>query len=68
VKEILASPLSGEPKAGGLRSVRVVKFKGGAVQYLLAYQFNAKANRVELLDVAAHENFYRDLQDYLRSR
>ncbi len=51
VRKIAAEPLSGEPKTGALQGVRVVKFKVGAQQLLLAYQFNAKANTIELLEV-----------------
>jgi hypothetical protein len=36
--------------------------------YLLAYYFHAKPNIIEALDVAVHENFYRDLEGYLRDR
>jgi hypothetical protein len=68
VKAIMADPLKGEPKSGPLSGVRVVKFKSGPRQYLLAYFFHAKRNVVEVLDVAVHENFYRDLKDYLDAR
>ncbi|MPZ14410.1 MAG: type II toxin-antitoxin system RelE/ParE family toxin [Chloroflexi bacterium] len=65
VRGVLANPLSGEQKSGALASVRVVKIKVGRLQLLLAYQFDNESNCVELLDVAPHENFYRDLQRYL---
>jgi hypothetical protein len=68
VRAIVADPLSGEPKTGALKGVRVVKFKVEGQQLLLAYQFQAKANRIEVLDVGPHENFYRDLQKYLDAR
>ena len=68
VKAILATPLSGDPKAGALRGVRVVKFKVGAQQLLLADQFDARRRLVEVLDVGPHENFYRELQKYLDAR
>ncbi len=68
VREIVAEPLSGQPKTGALQGVRVVKFKVGSQQLLLAYQFDAKLNQVEVLDVGPHENFYRDLQKYLDAR
>ena len=48
--------------------MRVVKFKGAAQQLLLAYEFDEKANVIEVLDVGPHENFYRDLQQYLSAR
>ncbi len=68
VKKILVDPLVGEPKAGALKGVRVVKFNAGPLPLLLAYQFDPKRNIVELLDVGPHENFYRDLQQYLGNR
>lgn len=68
VKRLIDDPLRGEPKAGALAGVRVVKFKVGPQQYLLAYRFTTKANVVEMLDVGVHENFYRDLQRYLEAR
>ena len=68
VKGLLADPLSGEPKIGALKGVRVIKFKVGPQQLLLAYQFDAKRNLIEVLDVGPHENFYRELQKYLDAR
>ncbi len=68
VQGLIDDPLRGEPKTGALQGVRVVKFKVSSQQFLLAYQFDAKRNVLEVLDVAPHENFYRDLQRYLESR
>ena len=68
VKRIVADPLVGEPKVGALKSVRVFKFKVQTLQLLLAYQFDARRNIVEVLDVGPHENFYRELQKYLDAR
>ena len=68
VKGLLADPLSGEPKIGALKGVRVIKFKVGPQQLLLAYQFDAKRKSIEVLDVGPHENFYRELQKYLAAR
>jgi len=68
VKSLLGDPLRGEPKTGALKGVRVVKFKISSQQFLLAYQFDARRNLLQVLDVAPHENFYRDLQRYLESR
>ena len=68
VKGILRDPLSGEPKIGALKDVRVVKFKVGPLLLLLAYQFDEKRDLIEVLDVGPHENFYRDLQKYLDAR
>ena len=68
VKKIVANPLVGEMKTGALKGVRVQKFKLGPLQLLLAYEFNERRNVVELLDVGPHENFYRDLETYLKDR
>ena len=68
VRGLLAEPLSGEPKTGALKGVRVVKCKVGTLQLLLAYQCDAKRNVIEVLDVGPHENFYRELQKYLDAR
>jgi mRNA-degrading endonuclease RelE of RelBE toxin-antitoxin system len=68
VKGLLTDPLTGESKVGTLKGVRVVKLKVGSQQLLLAYQFDAKRNAIEVLDVGPHENFYRELQKYLDAR
>jgi hypothetical protein len=68
VRGIQVDPLVGEPKAGALRGVRVVKFKVGAQQLLLAYQFDSRRRLIEVLDLGPHENFYRELQRYLDAR
>ncbi|HEX9709916.1 MAG TPA: type II toxin-antitoxin system RelE/ParE family toxin [Candidatus Thermoplasmatota archaeon] len=68
VRGIAQDPLSGAPKTGRLKGIRVEKFKVGPQQLLLAYQFDAKANRLDFLDVGVHENFYRDLDRHLEGR
>ena len=68
VKGLLADPLSGEPKIGALKGMRVIRFKVGPQQLLLAYQFDAKRKSIEVLDVGPHESFYRKLQKYLDAR
>jgi len=68
VKRLVENPLIGEMKTGALTGVRVLKFKLGPLQLLLAYEFNARRNVVELLDVGPHENFYRDLESHLKDR
>ena len=68
VKGLLADPFAGEPKVGALKGVRVVKFKVGSQQLLLAYQFDPRRNVIEVLDAGPHENFYRELQKYLDAR
>lgn len=68
VRRIMENPLLGESKSGALKGVRVVKFRGGDHQYLLAYRFLPRSNVIEVLDVGVHENFYRNLTKYLQDR
>lgn len=68
VKGLRNNPLAGEPKAGALKGVRVIKFGAEDRRYLLAYYFFPKQNVIEVLDVGVHENFYRDLESYLKQR
>lgn len=68
VATLMQDPLTGQPKAGALKDVRVVKFTVEQQHYLLAYQFVSKTNVIEVLDVGPYENFYRDLGRYLESR
>jgi len=68
VRSLLDDPFLGEPKVGALKGVRVVKFKAGPHQYLLAYQFLSKSNVIEVLDVGVHENFYRGLEKYVNAK
>ncbi len=64
----MVDPFGGESRVGALKGVRVVKFKVGPQQLLLAYHFDPKRNTVEVLDVGPHENFSRELQKYLDAR
>ena len=57
VKKIVDNPLAGEMKPGALKGVRVLKFKFGPLQLLLAYEFNERRNVIELLDVGPHGEF-----------
>ena len=68
VKKIIENPLIGEAKSGPLPRVRVLKYKVGRQLWLLAYEYNEKRNVIELLDLGAHENFYKDLKDYRDAR
>ena len=68
VKGIMTDPLLGEAKVGALRAIRVHTFKVGPLQLLLAYHFDEQRNVIEAWSVGPHENFYRDLQDYMQAR
>ena len=66
IKKILDKPTPGQEKKGDLRGVYIHKFKIGTVQYLLSYRFNK--DHLELIMIGPHENYYRDLKSYLKSR
>jgi mRNA-degrading endonuclease RelE of RelBE toxin-antitoxin system len=56
----------GEEKKGDLRGIFVHKFKLKATQCLLAYR--KVGEDLELVMIGPHENYYRDLKQYLKSR
>ncbi|OGW02984.1 MAG: hypothetical protein A2889_03060 [Nitrospinae bacterium RIFCSPLOWO2_01_FULL_39_10] len=66
VKEIIKSPLSGEPKKGILKGVRVHKFKYKNQLYLLSYEPNFKSGHIYLYTFGTHEGFYEELERYVR--
>ena len=53
-------------KKGDLRAVFVHKFKFKTTPYLIAYR--KVADDLELAMVGPHENYYRDLKQYLKNR
>jgi len=66
IRIIAENPDVGEEKKGDLKGVFVHKFKLKTTQYLLAYR---KANEeLELIMIGSHENYYRDLKQYLKNR
>jgi mRNA-degrading endonuclease RelE of RelBE toxin-antitoxin system len=66
IRKILADPAIGQEKQGDLRGVFVHKFKMHSTQYLLAYRF--VGGNLELIMIGPHENYYRDLSGYMKSR
>jgi mRNA interferase RelE/StbE len=66
IRKILNNPSIGSEKKGDLRGVFVHKFKIQTNQYLLAYRFFGE--KLELIMIGPHENYYRDLKSYLRTR
>jgi mRNA interferase RelE/StbE len=66
ISEILQNPQIGDRKKGDLSSVFIYKFKINQTQYLLAYTFSEE--RLELLMIGPHENYYRDLKNYLKNK
>jgi mRNA interferase RelE/StbE len=66
IHKIAETPAIGEEKKGDLRGVFVYKFKIKTMQYLLAYRKVEKD--LELIMLGPHENYYRDLKQYLKNR
>ena len=66
IRVIAENPGVGEEKKGELRGVFVHKFKLKTTQYLLAYQ--KTDGDLELIMIGSHENYYRDLKQYLKNR
>ena len=68
-KEILKVkeyPSVGTEKKGDLGGVYVYKFKIKNIQYLLSYRF--LKDDLELVMIGPHENYFRDLKNYLKAR
>lgn len=66
IRKIIDNPSIGTEKKGDLRGVYIHKFKIQTLQYLLAYRFVGED--LELIMIGPHENYYRDLKSYLKSR
>ena len=66
IRRIAENPLIGEEKKGDLTGVFVYKFKLNTTQYLLAYR--KVGQDLELVMIGPHENYYRDLKQYLKNR
>ena len=65
--EIALNPYLSERKKGDLKEVFVEKFSLLGEEYLLAYKVNEREKEVIFLAIGGHENFYRDLKQYLKS-
>ena len=66
VRNIAENPTIGEEKKGDLKGVFVHKFKLKTNLYLLSYR--KIGVDLELIIIGSHENYYRDLKSYLKSR
>lgn len=66
VVKIAENPSVGVEKKGDLRGVYIHKFKIKSIQYLLSYRFIG--DDLELIMIGLHENYYRDLKNYLKAR
>jgi len=65
VDVLCENPLVGQQKRSDLRGVFVHKFRLGAQLYLIAYLVDEEEKTITLLALGGHENFYRDLKQYL---
>jgi plasmid stabilization system protein ParE len=66
VRNIAENPNIGEEKKGDLKGVFVHKFKLKTNLYLLAYRKTGLD--LELIMIGSHENYYRDLKSYIKSK
>jgi mRNA interferase RelE/StbE len=66
IRIIMENPSIGMEKKGELRGVFVHKFRLRNNLCLLAYRF--VRNDIELIMIGHHENYYRDLKQYLKKR
>ncbi len=66
VKKILENLQIGEEKKGDLKGIFVYKFKITNTPYLLSYRLTEDI--LELITIGPHENYYRDLKTYLKSK
>jgi mRNA-degrading endonuclease RelE of RelBE toxin-antitoxin system len=63
IRKIIDHPESGQEKKGDLKGIFVYKFKIKTNQFLLAYRLSHE--NVEFIMLGFHENYYRDLKNYL---
>jgi len=66
ILKIVDNPFIGVEKKGDLRGIYVYTFKLKTIQYLLSYRFSGE--ELELIMIGPHENYYRDLKNYLKAR
>lgn len=66
IRRISGDPGIGEEKKGDLRGVFVHQFKLQTTQYLLACR--RVGADLELVMIGPHENYYRELKQYLKNR
>ena len=66
ILKIAENPSVGVEKKGDLRGVYIHKFKIRSIQYLLSYRLIR--DDLELIMIGPHENYYRDLKNYLKAR
>ena len=62
IQQLIQAPESGEKKKGDLSFLRVLKIKLVKQTMLLGYSYQSGTVVLELLMLAPHENFYRDIR------
>ena len=62
IRCLLHNPMIGQLKRGDLSEVRIYKFKMKTLLTLLAYTWEPNFQKITLLKLGSHENFYRDLK------
>lgn len=65
IRKIIRNPEIGQEKRGELKGVLVHKFKIHTTLYLFSYRLN-DPKTLELIMIGPHENYYRDLENYIR--
>jgi mRNA interferase RelE/StbE len=66
IRSIANNPSIGDEKKGDLKGIFVHKFRLKTAEYLLAYRMAGED--LELIMIGPHENYYRDLKQYLKSQ
>lgn len=64
VEVVINNPDIGEAKKGDLSGLKVHKFRFQRQEYLIAYKTGS--NNIAFYMIGTHENFYRELKQYLR--
>ena len=64
IREILRNPAAGEKKKGDLKMVFIYKFRINDTLFLLSYAYSPEL--LELIMLGPHENYYKDLKNYLK--
>ncbi len=64
--DVTMNPFIGVEKTGPLQGIRVYKFKALDQLILLAYEVDKSERDIIFIAVGGHENFYRDLEQYLK--
>lgn len=67
IRNIIDNPWAGIEKKGDLRGISVYKFNLQNQLYVLAYRF-VQNEYIQLIIIGPHENYYRDLKNYLKTK